>query len=398
MTEPLAAALPRHLETIRRYEGYLALDPGNPSLISALGDLYHQAGDFESALDCFRRCLAIDPGHAPARSRLANVLISLHRFQEAEDALRPLAEADPANAALWHNLGLSLYYQRRWDEALQSFEQAAAQTAMPPETLRYRTFCLHHLGKLDQALEAARLWLQKVPGTEADGYLALLEMDKGNMLEAYQRAAKVLERHPDNTDAALVAGLWSTEQQDSRKAFAYFQLATRNEPDNPRGWLGLGLVHMYRREYAQAIAALKTALKYMPGHAGTLVTLGWAWFAALDLEQAERTFREAIASEGALSEAHGGLAVILIFQKRIDEARREAEIARRLDPRGFGGLYAKGVLLALDGKQDRGEAIVAAALEQRVTHDGRTALEHIRIFLQQESASLGRSRPGKFLA
>ncbi len=124
----------------------------------------------------------------------------------------------------------------------------------------------------------------------------------------------------------------------------------------------------------------------MPRHVGTLVTLGWARFAAHDIPGAERTFREAIAADATFGEAHGGLAVTLIFQKRLEEARRETQVAQRLNPNSLGAVWARGALLALDGKRERGEALVAGALNRPLTADGKTAFDHIQMFLRQQAA------------
>jgi tetratricopeptide (TPR) repeat protein len=318
--------------------------------------------------------------------RIASVMISQHRFEEAERLLRSLTATGEADPALLHNLGLTLYYQKRWSEALERFRQARERGLADAHNVLYEAYALHRLGEVEQAAQACREWLEAHPDTALNGYLAVLEMDSGDMTAANRRAEEVLKQHPDNADAALVAGMWQVEQQQIEQAERHFDNVLQAEPDSPRAWFAKGLVHLYRQEHRAAIAAIETALKSMPGNVGTLVTLAWARFAARDIPGAERTFREAIAADGTFGEAHGGLAVTLILQNRRDEARRAAQVAQRLNPNSLGAVWARGALLALDGKREHGEALVAAALNRPLTADGKTVFDHIQIFMREQAA------------
>jgi len=384
-------------QAIARYEGYVRLDPNNVPLWMALADLYHQAGKFPEALACYDKCLAIHPDHAAARSRSANVMISQHRFAEAEQLLRALVDAAAPDPALMHNLGLAVFYQGRCDEASKAFERARELGLQDPQNLLYNAYSLQRQGDVQQAAQLCRDWLAANPNDNVDGYLAVLEMDNGEMAAAYRRAEEVLQRQADNADAALVASMWCIEQQDVDQAEDHIAKVLQVEPDSPRGWFAKGLVHMYREEHADAIAAIEAALRSTPGHVGTLVTLGWARFAARDILGAQRTFQEAIKHDRNFGEAHGGLAMTLLFLGRVEEARRETQLARRLNPQGLGAIWAQSGLLALSGRRELGEALVAAALQRPITADGKTMFEHIQLFVRQQAARAAPAleKPGK---
>jgi tetratricopeptide (TPR) repeat protein len=381
--------------SIARYEAYLRADPENATLRVALADLYHRAARFDDALAALQPCLDDEPGHAVARGRVAAVLISQHRFVEAEQHLRELASGDDASAPLLHNLGLALYYQSRWSEALDAFSKARAlgldSREAQASNLRYLTMTLHHLGDTAAALEAGLQWAE-LNADGAGGYVALLEMDHGEMAAAHRRAAAVLARDPGNIDAAVVEGMWDTERQDIDSAAAHFERVVRAEPDNARGWLGLGLIHLHEERNDAALQALRNATRLMPRHAATLTTLAWAHFIARELSAAEQTFREAIALDRGFAEAHGGLALTLVYLKRYTEARRETRIALRLNPATFGAVYAQGALMALDGKRAQGEAGIAQALQRPVMADGRSLIDHLQVYLRRQIA---RGRIGK---
>ena len=81
-----------------------------------------------------------------------------------------------------------------------------------------------------------------------------------------------------------------------------------------------------------------------------------------------------------------GWRITLVFMKHYTEARRATRIALRLNPASFGGIYARGALLALDGKRAQGEAEIAQALQRPIMSDGRSLIEHLQVYLRRQIA------------
>src|SRR6266702_3658680 len=331
---------------IAKHESYVKADLHNALLWLALGDLYHQAARFEEAVAAFERSLIESPERPAARSRIALVRISQHRFSEAEAILLDLLRAEPDSAALLYNLGLAQFYQDKWREAQQSFDRALALGLKTRDNLAYLTRSLHHLGKMPEAIEFCNRWLGEAQDDQSKGYLALLEMDDGNMPRARELAQNVLRR----------------------------------EPENPRAWLGLGLIRLYEQKHAEAIAGLEKAVSLMPDNSGTIVALGWARLAARDARGAERTFRQAVAVDRNFAEAHGGLASTLALQARVDEAQQEVRVALRLDRAGFGASFARAVLLKIRGKEELAKELLAKVLQQAPAEGAQPLIEHLRIY------------------
>lgn len=63
--------------------------------------------------------------------------------------------------------------------------------------------------------------------------------------------------------------------------------------------------------------------------AGLALALGNAQFHAGNLEEAEREFRRALATEPRSGDAHNNLAVVLMLQGKLDEAEREIAAAEK---------------------------------------------------------------------
>lgn len=373
-------------EAIRRYEAFVEVDPDNPLLWITLGDLYHESGRTDEGLACFEKALLKSPDNQVAQARIGNILITQHRFAEAERQFRALAETDDPDPAILHNYGRTLLYQQRPAEALDVFRRAESAGIQDMLNLAYITYALHQCGDTDAAIASAKKWLALEATDAVEGYLALLEMDHGDMETAHERAQAILQRDPQNADAAAVEGIWSIEQDEVDHSRRHFELITRNEPNNPRGWLGLGLACMYAQRHTDAIGYLEKALTFMPDNVGTIVTLGWAHLANQDPAGAERVFRDAIEADRNFGEAHGGLASALVYLNRIDEAQTEIKRAIGLDPNGFGAFLARATILQLQGQGDRGARLLAGVLKQVPGNRGKPLIEYLNSFVRTESA------------
>jgi tetratricopeptide (TPR) repeat protein len=335
---------------IQRHESYVDVDPDNLLLRLTLGDLYHQAGRMSEANACYDHCLLQTPGDAIARSRLASVMISQHRFAEAEQSLRALIAGGDADASLLHNLGLALYYQRRWDDARNCFAQAIEQGIASADALAYLARTLHHMGMMTEAIDAARRWTDVAQDSQSKSYLSLLYMDNNDVERSSKLAREVLVHNPDNIDANVVAGMASAGEQDVGPARLHFETALRQDRENGRAWLGLGLVQLYQQEHAQAVESLGHATRIFPGNAGIMVSFGWAKLASKDAAGAQEVFEQALRVDRTFAESHGGLASALAFQHKFERAEQEIKLARRLDPSGFGADFAETTILAVQGQ------------------------------------------------
>ena len=103
-----------------------ALDrlPGNRSAHISLAQASHALGDLDTAAGCFEKALAIRSDDPPRMAALAAVYHEQKRFEEAEKLLRRIIEIEPKGAVPRFDLACFLAGRRRYDEAIQEFDQA----------------------------------------------------------------------------------------------------------------------------------------------------------------------------------------------------------------------------------------------------------------------------------
>jgi cytochrome c-type biogenesis protein CcmH/NrfG len=83
-------------EAIRAYEGALSIKADNPDVLTDMGIMYRQLGDFERAAEIFAQASKINPLHEQSRFNLGVVLFfDLNRKDEARKAWRELIGINP---------------------------------------------------------------------------------------------------------------------------------------------------------------------------------------------------------------------------------------------------------------------------------------------------------------
>jgi TolB-like protein len=103
----------------------LDLAPDDPEVCQALGwYYYHGLLDFDKALDAFSKVLRWQPNNTLAIASIAWVERRRGEWQKAVDGLHRAAQLDPREAWYYHELGNTYSSCRRFEEAIESYEQA----------------------------------------------------------------------------------------------------------------------------------------------------------------------------------------------------------------------------------------------------------------------------------
>ena len=385
----MMAQTPELSGSIERLSSYTEIDPENSELWMALADAQDRGGDKQAAAVSYRRVLELEPGHAIARARLAGIEVTRGEFSSASSVFAQLVVEDNGDAVMRENLAFTLFCQSKFEESIAEYEIAASMGAPSSQNYAFRARAHHHLGRLEDAEELARVWVERDDTPEAHGYLALVEMDAEKNDDAFRRAMMVLKRERTNIDAQTVVGSVLLERHELEDAHEVFQHLVRQQERNPRAWFGLGTTRLNRQDFDGSIEALERAVEQMPDHGGARVTLGWAHLLHQDFEAAERVFLKATHVNRNFSEAHGGYASILAILGREDEARKSVRRAKGLDRDCFGSAFAESVMLERRGKRDDAVEVIENALSRSPKPGEPPLIQTIEDHLRRQAARAG---------
>jgi arylsulfatase A-like enzyme/Flp pilus assembly protein TadD len=234
------------------------------------------------------------------------------RYTEADDpkALVPIDQA--------MHRGVSLYSERRYDEAARVYEDIIRQR--PDMALAYR-------------------------------HLAFIAWQTGNVAQAIDTLRRALRGGIAQRDVTTQLGTYLAESGNPREAITLLEPVLKAEqPDlDALNGLGIALAREGRSSEAHRVFERMSALNPASGMA--MENLGALDLAAGNLAGARARFERALAIAPDSSQAHAGLAVVLLKSGDRRGAIESFRKAVELDATNYDALYNLASTLLADGRQ-----------------------------------------------
>jgi protein O-GlcNAc transferase len=259
----------------------------------------HQAGQFGVAATLYRAILHREPDHADSLHLLGLITAEQSDPQAGITLIRRAMALDPGRAAHHNSLGHAYRRLDRLSDAVDAYRAAAELRPESAEIHNNLATTLLDLGQRVDAVAHYRLAARHAPETGDIWYnLAnvLADMDTPAETELCYRNA--IDLKPKFADALGNYGRWLMTQS----------------------------------RWADAESRLAEALTLVPMQAGTWNNLGVV-SQELNRPEAEACFRNAVAINAKLADAHYNLGCLLFGQGRSDDAIACHEAAIQADPR-----------------------------------------------------------------
>lgn len=261
------------------------------------------------------------PGQAPKRTA---AIITTNLLQWAlyypavlDPAELGMAEADQRVAAK----SLEAYKSGDLLGALEAYPEGAASGKGGK---LYRAGVLLAVGRVDEASAALK-------GIPAD--------DPGRRsIERMIAAVKFEEKEEWATDSIKTAGealaesYYLQSRSDLKGAREAANLATQLAPENGYAWTRLAELEFSFSRTKQARAALEKALELTPRNAQAHALKGFVLSADNDIAEARRSFEEAVRLDGALGNAWLGLGLTKIKRGELEDGRADLQTSATVEP------------------------------------------------------------------
>ncbi|HEX5223413.1 MAG TPA: tetratricopeptide repeat protein [Verrucomicrobiae bacterium] len=280
-----------------------------------------------------RDLLAVEPADAWARRELAAALSQLNRDEEALQEARESARIEPRNSFSFSILGHIHRRCQRITEAQEQFRRAVELSVDNSDAIH----ALLDLARTDTQRKAELAFIERElvqQVVEGDGLLAFLELARP-VVEPDKLLASLRQAHQERPDlwharAALVSQLAHVGQLGAARDAAL--QATRDFPHLPRAWLDLALVHQWRQEPQEEIAAAQRAFEFNPAWQRATFALASAHERRGELVEAQRVYERALQHSAQDSQLHAWYAHLLWRQRKQEPAFFSIERALRLSP------------------------------------------------------------------
>jgi tetratricopeptide (TPR) repeat protein len=304
--------------------------PDSIFVLSERGLLHYEMERYDEAVRTFETVLARDENNQTAlRWRITSLRLA-QRFEEAEAAIEAALNRLP-DVIVLNERGALGYDQKRYDDAVESFEQVLDMDRDNEYALRLRAESLRFNQRFAEAENAIEEALERLPrSTDLLNERGFLHYDQRQYAEAAEVFGRVLDKDVNNTHALR----WRAAS-----------LRLQNRPE-------------------EAEEAIRTALGVMPDDSFCLNERGFLYYDNRRYDDAVETFERVLDTDEDNETALRWKAAALRSQRRFEEAEDVIEGARERLPESVDLLNEHG-LLHLDREQFReAEACFAEAVER----------------------------------
>jgi tetratricopeptide (TPR) repeat protein len=365
---------PPSASRLARLLGFLESDPRNLRLIADAASAAFDEQSFAQAYELLARYAALEPLPPELLNLKGLVALAEGKFAEAASAFAGLrAEAD--NPVLRFNLAWAKANMGAYREAIGLLDDEALAAA--PRAPALKIHAMHHLMLYGEALAEGERLAKRYPGDEAlMGALATLALDaeRADLALVYGRQAT------GNTEGQAALGFLALGENKDRDALALFDRAIAAQPGNPRAWVGKGLGLLASGNAKDGVDAIDRGAELFHDHLGSWIASGWAHFVNGQNDKARASFERAMAIDPNFSECHGGLAVLDVIAGDFEKAKRESEIALRLDRNSLGGALSASMLLDKSGNAKAAQRVRDIAFSAPIGPNGQTLAQALLAF------------------
>jgi tetratricopeptide (TPR) repeat protein len=175
------------LDAYRSLQQALAEEPGHEGALSSLADVYNRLGNYDKAVDCYKRCIHFHPHNHHTHQRLGDTYQSIGRPDDAAYAYAAALRIQPNDANIIASLALALSRLGKKEQALVCYQKAIS--CCPDDHTLYNQYAtiLEKCNRLTEARSAVVQSLSHQPNNfGAIANLATIEYREGNYTEAYK--------------------------------------------------------------------------------------------------------------------------------------------------------------------------------------------------------------------
>lgn len=154
--------LRKNSEAVHELKQATALLPQEPQAHLQLGKAFEATENWVGAVREFQRLVQLAPQEPEYSYQLCHAWTKLSDW-----SVRRIIKLNPQSARLYQGLGLEFAAQKKYDQALSAYQQAARSDPRLPETHLAMALIWLERKKLDDALAEIELELQLVPESQA---------------------------------------------------------------------------------------------------------------------------------------------------------------------------------------------------------------------------------------
>ena len=310
-------------------------EPGSNSSLVAQAQALLRAGKIDAAIETLRSLPA-----STSTDPTVNYLLGVAYYQKS-DYLRAIEHLSigvsqrPKDSTQYRQgvqmIGLSQYLLGHLKEAIPYLEQVAGWSPSNVEIAYVLGLSYIQTQSPDKARETfARMF--SVPPSSAAAYLINAQMMIRQRFEnvAEKELQRALELDPKLPQANFLLGELAIFNAHIDRGVELLQREIAINPANGMAYYRLGEAYTRQLKWDEAVAPLQKSIWLNPYFSGPYIVLGKVHLKKGDLSNAETVLRRALMMDQNNFSGHHLLAQVLQRANRLEEAKKEFELADRL--------------------------------------------------------------------
>ena len=187
-------------EAVKLLNKGLGRFPESSSLLVAMGNVYHQSGDYSKSLKYFEQALAFDPGDKLILFSKANALYGLKLYEDALPVYQNLADQYPDESLFSTQVGYCHLQMGYPEDASGHFKSLLSKGCAGSDDYN-GLFCAYYdMGLLDDAIETAHEGIRKFPEDDSALYCntGVAYFEQGRLDDAKNIVSEGLKKFPED--------------------------------------------------------------------------------------------------------------------------------------------------------------------------------------------------------
>jgi len=228
-----------------------------------LAAVHEQMKNERAAADSLKRAAELQPGFVPARAAQIQKAVRQGKFDDGLVIARDLQKLNPKSPLGYMFEGDILASQKKFAQALPSYQRAAQLADSGPVTIKLAQ-AMKQASREKDVMPLLANWEKRHPN---DGLVAMYTAETHLANKQYKPAIALLEgilkQNPDNP-SALNNLAWAYQQVKDPRALVTAEKAFKRAPNNPALMDTLGLLLVEQGDAARGVSLLQKAVAKAP--------------------------------------------------------------------------------------------------------------------------------------
>ncbi|NLM76060.1 MAG: tetratricopeptide repeat protein [Clostridiaceae bacterium] len=315
----------------------------NPYIVYNAGWLYYRNGQYDDAIKMYKNSLNLIGEDANTKK---------DKKEDTEFNLRPI---------LYFACGLCLYYQKKYELAIDQFELAQKDAGAIREVEINIARCYIAIKEFEEAQKHINNALKSKDDSKLRYILARICYERNENMECKFHLETIVEKDSEFTEAWVLLGDLYIKSKDWQGAEKAYKKLTSLVPDNADFYYCLGIAQRELGKTEEAYSSFEYAAEIMPEHSRALFSMASIYDAQAKSSKAIELLEKSLEGNEKLEMAYNLLAEIHISNDNINEAIHVYQKAVREHPDSYILHYNLGITLMMMRRYEEATRVFSTA-------------------------------------